>query len=182
MAILSELKPYPGAKRKHKRLGQGEGSGRGQTAGRGMKGQRSRSGDGKQTGFEGGQNPIFRRVPKRGFNHPGRDPFQPVNLSEIARAFEGQKLADVAAIRGKGLSKGGARVKILGDGEAVKGLTIEAHAFSKSAVEKIEKAGGKAVIFGAKRKVPAKNSAKNAAKAALAQAAAAKKPAKKKAQ
>lgn len=146
-ATLSTMKPYKGARKKHKRLGTGEGSGHGQTSTRGQKGQASRSGDGKQFGFAGGQNPLFRRIPKRGFNNHSRVEYQAVNLHDIVEAFEGFKEPVTAALmREHGLAKGRGPIKVLGDGELKKAYTIEADAFSKTASEKIAKAGGKAVV------------------------------------
>jgi large subunit ribosomal protein L15 len=147
MATLSTLQPYKGARKKSKRLGTGEGSGHGQTSTRGQKGQRSRAGDGKQFGFAGGQNPLFRRIPKRGFNNHSRKEYQPVNLAEIELVFSGSTATvNAAALRERGLAKGRMPIKVLGDGELKGALTIEAQAFSKSALEKIAKAGGKAVV------------------------------------
>src|SRR6266478_176970 len=114
---LSELKPKHGSRFKHFRFGIGEGSGGGQTAGKGQKGQRSRSGDGKQTGFEGGQTPLLRRVPKRGFtNGDFKVVYQVVSLAAIERVFKNQKEVTVEALKLHGLVKGRQPVKILGDG------------------------------------------------------------------
>jgi large subunit ribosomal protein L15 len=146
MSTLSTLKPYKGARHKEKRIGCGVGSGHGRHATRGMKGQRARSGDGKQVGFEGGQNPVFRRLPKTGFHNLNRKEFQVVNLADIARTFGAKDAATIAAQRERGLVKGKLPVKVLGEGELKGALTVEAQAFSASAKAKIEKAGGKATI------------------------------------
>ena len=145
---LHNLRPTPGARRRPLRLGMGEGSGTGQTATRGQKGQRSRSGDGKMSGFEGGQTPLLRRIPKRGFtNGPFRRLFQVVSLESIQRTFKNQKEVNVEALRIHGLVKGRLPVKVLGDGDLSSAFKISAHAFSGSAREKIQKAGGEAVVI-----------------------------------
>jgi len=145
---LSNLRPSLGARRRPIRLGMGEGSGTGQTATRGQKGQRSRSGDGKQFGFEGGQTPLLRRIPKRGFsNVPFRHLFQVVSLADIQKTFPNQKEINVEALRIHGLVKGRLPVKVLGDGDLNSALKISAHAFSGSAREKIKKAGGEALVI-----------------------------------
>jgi large subunit ribosomal protein L15 len=142
---LSQLKPKFGSRFKHFRFGIGEGSGGGQTAGKGQKGQRARSGDGKQTGFEGGQTPLLRRVPKRGFtNGAFKVVYQVVSLADIERVFKNQKEVTVEALKIHGLVKGRQPVKILGDGEITRAYKVSAHAFSTSAKEKIQKAGGSA--------------------------------------
>ena len=144
---LGQLKPKPGSRRRGTRLGMGEGSGGGQTATRGQKGQRSRSGDGKLLGFEGGQTPLLRRVPKRGFsNRAFAVKYQVVSLSDIARVFKNQKEVTLEALKLHGLSRGRAFVKILGGGELGSPYKISAHAFSASAAEKIKKAGGAAEV------------------------------------
>ncbi|MBI2948957.1 MAG: 50S ribosomal protein L15 [Verrucomicrobia bacterium] len=140
---LHDLKPRPGAKHRRKRLGQGESSGHGKSSGRGGKGQTARSGSSIRVGFEGGQMPLIRRMPKRGFNnarHTVR--YIPVNLAALNRFDDGARV-DEAALRSVGLANGrGAGIKILGEGELTRKLTICAHAFSGSARAKIEKAGG----------------------------------------
>jgi large subunit ribosomal protein L15 len=144
---LSNLKPNAGARPSATRRGNGDGSGLGKTCGRGHKGQRSRSGDGKQTGFEGGQNPLLRRIPKRGFrNTPFRTEYQVVDLADLARVFKNQTEVSLEALKLHGLARGTGPIKVLGDGELKKALKIQAHAFSKSALAKIEKAGGKAEV------------------------------------
>lgn len=145
--LLGDLKPTPGSRHRGTRLGLGEGSGGGQTAGKGMKGQRSRSGDGKLPGFEGGQTPLLRRVPKRGFsNKPFAVKYQSVSLSNIERVFNNQKDVTLEALKLHGLSRGRLPVKILGDGSLTRPYVVSAHAFSASAKEKIEKAGGTASV------------------------------------
>lgn len=144
---LNELQPNPGATRTRKRLGRGPGSGTGKTAGRGHNGQKSRSGYSRKRGFEGGQMPLQRRVPKRGFKNPFRKEFVTLNVS----AFETRDLKEILIDDYQKLGfvkklKDG--VKILGDGDLSKALTVHAHKFSKQAREKIEKAGGTCVIVG----------------------------------
>jgi large subunit ribosomal protein L15 len=142
---LENLKPAPGARKRSKRLGMGLGSGHGKTATRGTKGQTSRSGDGKMIGFEGGQTPRLRRIPKRGFtNGPFRVRYQIVALADLVRVFQNQTEVTLDAMRVHGLVKGRDPVKVLGDGELSKAMKVQAHAFSKSAQEKIQKAGGSA--------------------------------------
>lgn len=142
---LSQLKPKPGSRFKHFRFGIGEGSGGGQTAGKGQKGQRSRSGDGKMPGFEGGQTPLLRRVPKRGFgNKMFKVVYQVVSLADIERVFKNQKEVTPESLKIHGLVRGRLPVKILGEGELSRAYKVSAHAFSESAKQKIEKAGGKA--------------------------------------
>ena len=136
---LHEIKPAKGSQRPKKRVGRGPGSGLGKTAGRGHKGQRSRSGYSRRLGFEGGQMPLIRRVPKRGFTNIFRTTYTAINLRQLAD-FDGEVTVEQLADRG--LARRGARVKILGDGEIEKPLKITAHKFSKTAREKIEAAGG----------------------------------------
>jgi large subunit ribosomal protein L15 len=140
---LHDLKPRPGAKHRRKRLGQGESSGHGKTSGRGGKGQTARSGSSIRIGFEGGQMPLIRRIPKRGFNntrHTTR--YLPVNLAGLNQ-FEDGAQVDEASLRKIGLANGrGHGVKILGGGELTRKLTVKAHAFSASAKLKIEAKGG----------------------------------------
>ena len=144
---LSNIARTPGARRRRIRIGLGEGSGHGQTATRGQKGQRSRSGDGKLLGFEGGQTPLLRRVPKRGFtNGAFKIVYQVVSLESIERVFKNQKDVTLDALKIHGLISGRSPVKVLGDGELSRPLTVAAHAFSTSAKAKIEKAGGKADV------------------------------------
>ncbi len=140
---LHDLKPRPGAKHRTKRLGQGRASGHGKTSGRGGKGQTARSGSSIRIGFEGGQMPLIRRIPKRGFNNARHGTvYIPVNVGELNRFDDGARV-DAETLRGAGLANGkGDGIKILGDGELKKKLTVSAHAFSGSAKSKIEKAGG----------------------------------------
>ena len=136
---LHELTPAKGSKHSRKRVGRGPGSGLGKTAGKGHKGQKSRSGYARQTGFEGGQMTLIRRVPKRGFTNLFRTTYSVVNLSQLGdfdREVAPQSLAE------RGLVRSGALVKVLGDGEIGKPLTVVAHKFSRSARAKIEAAGG----------------------------------------
>ena len=144
---LHTLAPNPGATRKKKRLGRGPGSGRGKTAGKGQKGQKARTGHhGARIGFEGGQMPIQRRLPKRGFSNPFRVEAFPVNLSLIAERFN-EGVVDVDAMRTAGLVPEKAKViKVLGNGDIAKALTIRAHRFSQTALTKLTAAGGTAEI------------------------------------
>jgi large subunit ribosomal protein L15 len=140
---LHDLKPRPGAKHRRKRLGQGESTGHGKTSGRGGKGQTARSGSSIRIGFEGGQMPLIRRIPKRGFNNTRHGTrYLPVNLEALNRFDDGARV-DAEALRSAGLANGrGEGVKILGDGDLTKKLTVSAHAFSASAKAKIEAKGG----------------------------------------
>jgi large subunit ribosomal protein L15 len=137
---LHELSPAKGSKHSKKRVGRGPGSGIGKTAGRGEKGQKSRTGYSSRPGFEGGQMPLIRRVPKRGFTNIWRREYAVVNLSQLAE-IEGDVTPEV--LRGLGLVRSGRKVKVLGDGEIGKALRVVADKFSKSAREKIEAAGGR---------------------------------------
>ena len=138
---LSQLKPPKGQKHKNQRIGQGMGSGRGKFSGRGAKGAKSISGYSRMRGFEGGQMPLHRRLPKRGFTNIFRKEFSIVNLEALAALGETTITPDV--LRKAGVIKSKHPVKILGDGELKTALTVHAHKFSKSAQEKITKAGGK---------------------------------------
>src|SRR5687767_9941245 len=140
---LHDLKPRPGAKHRRKRLGQGESSGHGKTSGRGGKGQTARSGSSIRIGFEGGQMPLIRRIPKRGFNNARHGTrYLPVNL-EALNSFEDGARVDETALRSAGLANGrGDGIKILGTGDLTRKLTVSAHAFSASARSKIEAKGG----------------------------------------
>ena len=146
---LHELKAAPGAKRAPKRKGRGQASGLGTTAGRGMNGQNSRSGGGTRLGFEGGQMPLYRRIPKRGFvNIWGRKP-EIVNVGQLNKFDDGSEIT-VDLLRENGLiRKSGKGLKVLGDGKLEKKLTVRADGFSKSAIEAIEGAGGKTEVIGA---------------------------------
>lgn len=144
---LEELKPSQGAKKKAKRVGRGPGSGAGKTASKGHKGQKARSGGVKGPGFEGGQMPLQRRLPKRGFVNIFRKEYAVVNIGDLAR-IEGSGPITPEMLLETGLVKelkGG--IKILGTGEVKAGLTVRAHKFSKSAAEKIQAAGGKAEVI-----------------------------------
>ncbi len=142
MYQLNNLKPAPGAKKKAKRVGRGQGSGRGTTASRGQKGQGSRSGGSTHPWFEGGQMPLYRRLPKKGFFSRNRVENQVVNLSQFER-FEAGSTIDVDYLKSKGQISGrDPRVKILGNGEIAGAFTVKVHAVSKTAREKIEAAGG----------------------------------------
>lgn len=145
---LSNLRGVPGSRRDKRRLGCGEGYGTGQTATRGQKGQRGRAGDGKQVGFEGGQTPLLRRIPKRGFtNGAFKKRVQVVHLADLERVFKNQNEVSLEALKLHGLIKTRELVKVLGDGELKRPLKIQAHAFSKSALENIQKAGGAAEVL-----------------------------------
>jgi large subunit ribosomal protein L15 len=137
-----------------KRVGRGIGSGHGKTAGRGQKGQGSRSGSSSKRGFEGGQMPMMRRIPKRGFNNKFAETVAVVNLSELEDRFADGDEVNVATLRAKHLAKGVYdQLKVLGDGALTKKLKITAHKFSKSALEKIAQAGGEAVVLPGKAPV-----------------------------
>jgi large subunit ribosomal protein L15 len=145
---LHELKPTPGSRRRSTRKGQGIGSGLGKTAGRGHKGQKARSGGGVRPGFEGGQMPLQRRMPKRGFsNAPFKKEIITVNLDKLNRFENGTEVTPEILLETKVIRKIRDGVKILGEGNLEKPLTIKAHAFSKSALEKIEAVGGKAEVI-----------------------------------
>jgi len=144
---LSELTPAPGSSKKRKRVGRGDGSGHGKTSCRGHKGQGARSGGGTRPGFEGGQMPLQRRLPKRGFHNPFRIAMAIVNLDQLDNFPAGSEvtpdtLAERGLVRGKNR-----RVKVLGDGLLSKALTIKAHGFSAKAKEKIEASGGKVELI-----------------------------------
>ncbi len=145
--ILSRLEPPPGSRHSEKRMGRGIGSGLGQTGGRGQKGQKARTGGNiNKLHFQGGQTPMQRRLPKRGFRVPFPVITVAVNIGHLERFDAGsqvneQSLRDARLVQGRGV-----RIKILGDGELTKKLEVAAHAFSKSAISKIEKAGGKVVV------------------------------------
>jgi len=140
---LHDLHPAPGAKKPRKRVGRGPGSGNGKTAGRGHKGQKSRSGYSRRYGFEGGQMPLVRRIPKRGFTNIFRVEFQVVNLRDLDRVFADGDTVSPATLADNGLVKSTKKpIKILGDGELSKKLTVQVHKFSASARTGIEKAGG----------------------------------------
>ncbi|MCK5426899.1 MAG: 50S ribosomal protein L15 [Thermodesulfovibrionia bacterium] len=143
---LSHLSPEKGSTKRNKRVGRGHGSGHGKTSCRGHKGQKARSGGGTRTGFEGGQTPLQRRLPKRGFKNIFKKEYVIIALRDLAEFSDAIITPEVMIEKGllKDMKSG---IKILGDGEIKKSLTIKAHAFSASAKEKILKAGGKAEII-----------------------------------
>jgi large subunit ribosomal protein L15 len=144
---LSNLKPPRGQKHKKQRIGQGMGSGRGKYSGRGAKGQKSITGYSKMRGFEGGQMPLHRRLPKRGFTNIFRREYAIVNVGRLGQlegdTFDAQTLLDLGVIR----KPGEAGLKVLGDGDLNRKITVRAHVFSKTAAEKIQKAGGAAEVI-----------------------------------
>jgi large subunit ribosomal protein L15 len=145
---LHELSPAEGSKKAVKRIGRGAGSGQGKTAGKGHKGQKARAGRGMRAGFEGGQMPLQRRIPKRGFNNIFAKEIAIVNVAALDKAFEDGATVDVAALKAKGLIKKELDgVKVLGNGEITKKLTVQVNAYSDSAKAKIEAAGGKAEVI-----------------------------------
>ncbi len=143
---LGSLKPADGATKKRKRVGRGPGSGHGKTSCRGHKGQKSRSGAKHRAWFEGGQMPLQRRLPKRGFTNIFRKEFAIVNVGDLER-LKLDKITPENLIESRLVSKKRQAIKILGNGEVTKALEVSAHAFTQSAVEKLEKAGGKAVVL-----------------------------------
>jgi large subunit ribosomal protein L15 len=148
MSTLHTLKAPKGSTHRKKRVGRGQGSGLGKTAGRGGKGQKARSGNMHFEGFEGGQSPLQRRLPKRGFTNPFTVRYAYVNIGDLEKFFDADATVDEKALREKGLLKGQhPGIKVLGEGELKKKLTVKAHAFSKGAKERIEKAGGVAEVL-----------------------------------
>jgi large subunit ribosomal protein L15 len=143
---LSSLHPAPGARSPRKRVGRGPGSGLGKTAGRGHKGRKSRSGGNSPPGYEGGQMPLQRRLPKRGFRNPFRKEYDVVNLQSLGR-FPAGASVDPAALHEAGLTGKHARVKVLGKGTLEHALTVKAHAFSESAKAAIEAKGGSVEVL-----------------------------------
>ena len=144
---LSNLRPPKGATHSKKRIGRGQGSGQGVQAGRGHKGAKSRSGFHHKRGFEGGQMPLHRRVPKRGFHNPFRKEFEVVNLDALGEQFEAGAEVTPETLRESGLVGRVGRIKVLARGEISKALTVRAHKFSGKAAEKIAAAGGKAEVL-----------------------------------
>ncbi|MCR4443127.1 MAG: 50S ribosomal protein L15 [Peptococcaceae bacterium] len=145
---LHELKPAPGSRGKETRKGRGTGSGLGKTAGRGHKGQKARSGGGKGPYFEGGQTPLQRRIPKRGFTNIFKKEYVVINLKQLDERFEEGSVVTPEALKEKGLVKNMRDgIKILGHGEITKALTIKAQSFSRSAAEKIAAAGGQTEVI-----------------------------------
>ena len=140
---LSRLAPAPGSKKKRKRIGRGPGSGHGKTAGRGHKGRGSRSGGNTPPGYEGGQMPLQRRLPKRGFHNPFRVTFSIVNLGRLEELFDSGSVVDSESLRKHGLIKNSKLpLKVLAEGTLTKKLTIKAHKFSEAAKQRVEAAGG----------------------------------------
>jgi len=147
MLSINTLKPAPGANRKNKRVGRGMGSGHGKTATRGYNGQHSRAGSTMRPGFEGGQMPLYRRLPKRGFNNIFSKEYVVVNLEKLATFDAGAKI-DPVVLRDNGIIKNlNEDIKILGAGELTNAIHVYAHKFSKSAIEKIHKAGGSVEVI-----------------------------------
>jgi large subunit ribosomal protein L15 len=146
---LENIKPAKGSTHNSKRVGRGQGSGKGGTATRGTKGAQARAGYEHKIGFEGGQMPIQRRLPKFGFKNPTRKEYAAVNVSTLQALAETKKIVefDVETFIAAGLVSKGELVKVLGNGELTAAVTVKADAFSKSALEKIEKAGGKATVI-----------------------------------
>jgi len=144
---IHELTPAPGSTQERKRLGRGIGSGTGKTSGKGHKGQKARSGGGVRPGFEGGQNPLYRRLPKRGFKNVNRKEFAVVNLTDL-NAFEAGTEVTPELLLSTGMVKNPKDgIKILGNGELTVNVTVKAHKFSASAVEKIQAAGGQSEVI-----------------------------------
>lgn len=145
---LHELSPAEGSSRPVKRIGRGHGSGQGKTAGKGHKGQKARSGGGVRPGFEGGQMPLARRLPKVGFNNIFKTVYSTVKVSDLEARFEDGAVIDTEALKNAGLvKKVNDGIKVLGNGEITKKLTVKAAAFTESAKAKIEAAGGKAEVL-----------------------------------
>ncbi|MCQ2454998.1 MAG: 50S ribosomal protein L15 [Clostridia bacterium] len=144
---LHELSPAFGSTKESKRIGRGHGSGNGKTAGKGHKGQKARAGHGMRPGFEGGQMPLQRRIPKRGFNNIFAEEWIAINVSAL-EVFDDGAVVDAAALQSKGIIKKADKpVKVLGNGKITKKLTVNLNAFSASAAEKINAAGGKAEVI-----------------------------------
>jgi len=144
---LHELSPAPGSVRDVKRIGRGHGSGNGKTAGKGHKGQKARAGRGIRAGFEGGQMPLQRRIPKRGFNNIFATPYTAINVEALNRFEDGAVVNTEALLNAGSIKKAPYGVKILGNGKIEKSLTVQVAAFSESAKAKIEAAGGKAEVI-----------------------------------
>ncbi|EGO65333.1 50S ribosomal protein L15 [Acetonema longum] len=144
---IHELSPAPGSKQSRTRVGRGLGSGLGKTSGRGHKGQKARSGGGVRPGFEGGQKPLYLRLPKRGFKNIFAKDFVVINISELNRFDNGAVVDPVQLVEAGVLKNVRDGVRILGNGELQKSVTVRAHGFTKSAVQKIEAAGGKVEVI-----------------------------------
>jgi len=150
---LEDLRPAPGSTKNRKRLGRGRGSGQGKTSGKGHKGLNARSGGGARPGFEGGQMPLYRRLPKRGFlPYGGKTEFAIVNVGDLSDRFAAGSVVDPDALAGSRLihKSGRASVKVLGDGDVAHALTVRAHKVSEGAKQKIEAAGGRVEILAAR--------------------------------
>ncbi|KAA8787648.1 large subunit ribosomal protein L15 [Paenibacillus sp. 4624] len=139
---LHELSPSPGSRKERKRVGRGPSSGTGKTSGRGHKGQNARSGGGVRPGFEGGQNPLYRRLPKRGFVNPTRKEYAVVNIEDLNSLPAGTEVTPEFLMTSGVVKNAKSGIKVLGNGEVTVKLTVKANKFSQSAVEKIEAAGG----------------------------------------
>lgn len=139
---IHELPGDPGRQQNRKRLGRGEGSGRGKTSGKGHKGQQSRTGSGKGAYFEGGQMPLVRRIPKRGFKNPFRVEYEVVNLGDLDKKFEAGETVDIDALRRVRLANGSKPVKLLAKGEVTKAFNVKVHKASEAAVKRLTDAGG----------------------------------------
>ncbi|WP_153125730.1 50S ribosomal protein L15 [Peribacillus tepidiphilus] len=144
---LHELKPAEGSRKERKRVGRGIGSGNGKTAGKGHKGQNARSGGGVRPGFEGGQTPLFRRLPKRGFTNVNRKEYAVVNLETLNRFEDGTEVTPALLVETGVVKKEKAGIKILANGKLEKKLTVKAHKFSSAAKEAIEAAGGQTEVI-----------------------------------
>lgn len=144
---IHELQPAPGSRHSRKRVGRGVGSGMGKTSTRGHKGQNARSGGGVRPGFEGGQNPLYRRLPKRGFHNPFRKEYAIVNVDQLNAFADGTEVTPELLIESGIIKNPLAGIKVLGDGELTVKLTVKANKFSKSAAEKINAAGGTAEVI-----------------------------------
>lgn len=144
---LHELSPASGSRKERKRLGRGPSSGTGKTSGRGHKGQNARSGGGVRPGFEGGQNPLYRRLPKRGFVNPTRKEYAVLNIEDLNNFAAGTEVSPEFLLNNGIVKNAKSGIKILGNGELNVKLTVKANKFSQSAVEKIEAAGGKTEVI-----------------------------------
>jgi len=148
LITLENLKPFPGSKHRKKRVGRGHGSGHGKTSCRGHKGQKARKSPDIAPWFEGGQTPIIRRLPKRGFKNPFKIEYRVINIKDLVKKFKANEVVDPNSLKEKGLLKGKNKlVKLLGEGEIDFPLIVRVNAISRSAKEKIEKAGGKVEII-----------------------------------
>lgn len=147
LITLENLKPFPKSKHKEKRVGRGHGSGHGKTSCRGHKGQKSRKSPDISPWFEGGQTPLIRRVPKRGFKNPFKIEYKVINIEDLVKKFQPNEVVDYDSLKKKGLLKGKNKlIKVLGEGEINIPLIVRVNAISRTAKEKIEKAGGKVEI------------------------------------